>query len=150
MAYGYCPRLLIRLVSLLLFQSDAVVFRLILAVPMTVITIGLSWGLFQSPSWANECWDLGLGDLLESANTETVDGAIVLGQVPGRPYVVAVPGSDRATLAQIKVCIRDAFVTRSTAGEYIQAGAFNNRLEAESINHFLRSQGYDSRVIYLP
>lgn len=125
-------------------------FRVSLAVQVAVVAASLVWALPQPPIWANECLYLGLGNLLESPNTGTTDGALVIGRFSGRPYVTAVPGTDRTTLDQIKVCIQDAFVTRTALGEYIQAGAFDNRQDAETVAQFLRSRGHDARVLYLP
>jgi len=44
--------------------------------------------------------------------------------------------------------IPTAFVARSGRGNYIYAGGYPNRDAAESLKHFLRSQGLDARVLY--
>ena len=51
-------------------------------------------------------------------------------------------------LAQLKRLIPNAFVAKSYRGDYIYAGGYTNRDAAESLRHFLRSQGLDARVLY--
>ena len=63
-------------------------------------------------------------------------------------YVTAIPMRSLATLDQVRQFIPSAFVTKSGRGEYIYAGGYTNRDAAESLKHFLRSQGLDARVLY--
>ncbi|MEA5479709.1 hypothetical protein VB774_18965 [Pseudanabaena galeata UHCC 0370] len=63
-------------------------------------------------------------------------------------YVTAVPMRAMATLAQVRQFIPTAFVAKSVRGDYIYAGGYPNRDAAESLKHFLRSQGIDARVLY--
>ncbi|WP_286394009.1 hypothetical protein [Pseudanabaena mucicola] len=65
-------------------------------------------------------------------------------------YVTAVPISSGglSTLAQVQRLIPQAFVSKSVQGDYIYAGGYSNRDAAESLKHFLRSQGLDARVLY--
>ncbi len=63
-------------------------------------------------------------------------------------YVTAVPMRSVSTLAQVKSLIPNAFVSKSGRGDYIYAGGYTNRDAAESLKHFLRSQGIDARVLY--
>ncbi len=65
-------------------------------------------------------------------------------------YVTAVPMSagGLSALAQVQRLIPQAFVSKSFRGDYIYAGGYNNRDAAESLKHFLRSQGLDARVLY--
>ncbi|NMF56927.1 hypothetical protein [Pseudanabaena yagii] len=65
-------------------------------------------------------------------------------------YVTAVPMSSGglSALAQVQRLIPQAFVSKSVRGDYIYAGGYNNRDAAESLKHFLRSQGLDARVLY--
>lgn len=53
-----------------------------------------------------------------------------------------------ATLDQVRQFIPSAFVAKSGRGDYIYAGGYTNRDAAESLKHFLRSQGLDARVLY--
>ena len=65
-------------------------------------------------------------------------------------YVTAIPMSTggAGALAQLQRLIPNAFVTKSYRGDYIYAGGYTNRDAAESLRHFLRSQGLDARVLY--
>jgi hypothetical protein len=65
-------------------------------------------------------------------------------------YVTAIPMSagGAGALAQLKRLIPNAFVAKSYRGDYIYAGGYTNRDAAESLRHFLRSQGLDARVLY--
>ncbi|MBD2178180.1 hypothetical protein H6F42_14770 [Pseudanabaena sp. FACHB-1998] len=65
-------------------------------------------------------------------------------------YVTAVPMSagGLGALAQVKKLIPNAFISKSFRGDYIYAGGYTNRDAAESLKHFLRSQGLDARVLY--
>ncbi|GBO53910.1 hypothetical protein APA_1858 [Pseudanabaena sp. lw0831] len=63
-------------------------------------------------------------------------------------YVTAVPMRSMATLDQVRQFIPSAFVAKSGRGDYIYAGGYPNRDAAESLKHFLRSQGLDARVLY--
>ena len=63
-------------------------------------------------------------------------------------YVTAVPMRSMATLDQVRQFIPSAFVAKSGRGNYIYAGGYPNRDAAESLKHFLRSQGLDARVLY--
>ncbi len=63
-------------------------------------------------------------------------------------YVAAVPVRSVATLAQVRQLIPSVFVAKSSRGDYVYAGGYANRDAAESLKHFLRSQGLDARVLY--
>ena len=63
-------------------------------------------------------------------------------------YVTAVPVRSITTLDQVRQFIPSAFVSKSGRGNYIYAGGYLNREAAESLQHFLRSQGLDARVLY--
>jgi hypothetical protein len=52
------------------------------------------------------------------------------------------------SLARVRQFIPNAFISKSELGDYIYAGGYTNRDAAESLKHFLRSQGVDARVIY--
>ena len=75
--------------------------------------------------------------------------SIVIGRLPGRNYVVVIPGRRESRLTAVRRCVPDAFLAKSRLGFYIQAGAFSSRSAAESLVWFLRSQGFkDARVVY--
>ena len=65
-------------------------------------------------------------------------------------YVTAIPmnAGGMVALAQVQQLIPNAFVTKSFRGDYIYAGGYTNRDAAESLKHFLRSQGLAARVLY--
>ena len=65
-------------------------------------------------------------------------------------YVTAIPmnAGGMIALAQVQQLIPNAFVTKSFRGDYIYAGGYTNRDAAESLKHFLRSQGLAARVLY--
>ena len=65
-------------------------------------------------------------------------------------YVTAIPMSTggMGALAQVQRLIPNAFVAKSSRGNYIYAGGYPNRDAAESLKHFLRSQGLDARGLY--
>ncbi len=65
-------------------------------------------------------------------------------------YVTAIPISagGMSALLQVQRSIPNAFIAKSGRGDYIYAGGYANRDAAESLKHFLRSQGLDARVLY--
>jgi hypothetical protein len=65
-------------------------------------------------------------------------------------FVTAIPMSTGGVgaLIQVQRFIPNAFVAKSFRGDYIYAGGYPNRDAAESLKHFLRSQGLDARVLY--
>lgn len=65
-------------------------------------------------------------------------------------YITAIPARSggSSSLAQIRRFIPSAFLAKSGRGDYIYAGGYTNRDAAESLKHFLRSQGIDARVLY--
>jgi hypothetical protein len=63
-------------------------------------------------------------------------------------YVTAVPVRSITTLDQVRQLIPSAFISKSGSGNYVYAGGYPNRDAAESLKHFLRSQGLDARVLY--
>jgi peptidoglycan hydrolase-like protein with peptidoglycan-binding domain len=64
------------------------------------------------------------------------------------PYVVAVPGNDYALFTQVRRAAPDAYRDTDSRGNFINAGSFNRRSEADTLNRRLRNQGFDARVIY--
>jgi hypothetical protein len=65
-------------------------------------------------------------------------------------YVTAIPmtSGGMGILYQLQRLIPNAFIAKSFRGDYIYAGGYTNRDAAESLKHFLRSQGLDARVLY--
>lgn len=66
------------------------------------------------------------------------------------PYVVVVPIRDDNTIFEVRQFVSGAFATDSNRGDYVNAGAFTNRNDAESRSFYLRARGFDARVAYLP
>lgn len=64
------------------------------------------------------------------------------------PYVVAVPGADPATFAQVRRLAGTASVDRAREGTFVNAGSFQDYEGARSLSYLLRSSGLDARVIY--
>ncbi|NJL10540.1 MAG: peptidoglycan-binding protein [Calothrix sp. SM1_7_51] len=63
-------------------------------------------------------------------------------------YVVVVPISDRDTLNRVRQFVPTAFSAQSRLGDYVNAGQYRERTEAENLSRQLRSQGLDARVEY--
>lgn len=89
-------------------------------------------------------------------NTQVLEDVIVIGGNAGQPYRVVVPSDDPAMLTEIRACVLDAFVTRSSHGgalpsrfgPYIQVGRFSRRSDAEVVRRVLKRSGYSARVTY--
>lgn len=68
-------------------------------------------------------------------------------------YVTAIPLRSRGSgevgiLNQVRRSVPNAFVAKSSRGDYIYVGGYTNRDAAESLKHYLRSQGLEARVLY--
>ncbi|MFQ4146660.1 peptidoglycan-binding protein [Chlorogloeopsis sp. ULAP02] len=63
-------------------------------------------------------------------------------------YVVIVPIRRADTLPRVRHYIPKAFVAKSKLGNYVNAGTFRDRSEAEKHSQFLRELGFDARVEY--
>lgn len=68
--------------------------------------------------------------------------------VANNPYRVIVPISNNDTLSKVRQYIPDAATEKSNLGDYVNAGAFSDRAEAETLTKMLRSYGLDARVKY--
>ncbi|MBG1265450.1 peptidoglycan-binding domain-containing protein [Nostoc sp. WHI] len=68
--------------------------------------------------------------------------------VANNPYKVIVPISNNDTLSKVRQYIPDAATEKSNLGDYVNAGAFSDRAEAETLTKMLRSYGLDARVKY--
>ena len=75
-------------------------------------------------------------------------------QFPDRPatpnsrYLVVIPKQSGQTLWQVRQLIRNAQVYSSSKGDYIAAGSFLRRSDAEKRSQNLRAYGLDARVNY--
>ncbi len=119
--------------------------------PLSAIALGLAWptiSLAQPRS----------GPLLVCPqaqpqggyNTAQEGSVIVLGRPATHRYVVIVPAArqDAGTLAAVRLCVPDAFWTSAQMGVYVNAGAFERRIDAENLAELLRLRGLDARVAY--
>ena len=98
---------------------------------------------FQSPQPANTSPYVTLPSYLPSnSSTTSIENSAQY------RYVTAVPMRSITTLDQVRQFISSAFVAKSGRGNYVYAGGYTNRDAAESLKHFLRSQGLDARVLY--
>ncbi|MBD1807081.1 peptidoglycan-binding protein [Microcoleus sp. FACHB-SPT15] len=84
------------------------------------------------------------------AGRETLTALGIGSGSPGNSYVVVVPIRGEDTLSEVQRYIAGASRRDSKRGEYVDAGAFNNRNDAESLSYRLRSHGLDARVAYRP
>ncbi|BAY25775.1 peptidoglycan-binding domain 1 [Calothrix sp. NIES-2100] len=65
-----------------------------------------------------------------------------------KSYVVVVPLHNADTLNKVRQYIANPVVEKSGLGDYVNAGRFGNRAEAENLSKMLRSYGLDARVEY--
>jgi hypothetical protein len=89
----------------------------------------------------------GFNSLWRSTPTGNVQ---VIGRQGDQHYGVVIPSDPEQVLAQVQICVQDAFLVESRWGSYIQAGFFYRRVEAEALSKALESQRIDSRVVYYP
>jgi len=68
--------------------------------------------------------------------------------VANNPYRVIVPISNNDTLIKVQQYIPNAVTEQSHLGDYVNAGAFSDRAQAETVSKMLRSYGLDARVKY--
>jgi peptidoglycan hydrolase-like protein with peptidoglycan-binding domain len=67
----------------------------------------------------------------------------------GNPrYTVIVPIFSNDTLTKVQQYIPHAVAEQSNLGDYVNAGAYSDRAEAERVTKILRSYGLDARVKY--
>lgn len=67
---------------------------------------------------------------------------------PNRRYVVVIPKQNGETLGQVRQFVGSAQAYSSGKGEYIAAGTFARRSDAEKRSQNLRAYGLDARVDY--
>ncbi|MFN6483266.1 MULTISPECIES: peptidoglycan-binding protein [unclassified Nostoc] len=68
--------------------------------------------------------------------------------VANNPYRVIIPISNNDTLSKVQQYIPNAIAEQSNLGDYVNAGAFSDRAQAETLTKKLRSLGLDARVKY--
>ncbi|MEH2204470.1 MAG: peptidoglycan-binding protein [Nostoc sp.] len=68
--------------------------------------------------------------------------------VANNPYRVIIPISSNDTLSKVQQYIPSAVAEQSNLGDYVNAGAFSDRAQAETLTKKLRSLGLDARVKY--
>ncbi|MBN3924347.1 peptidoglycan-binding protein [Nostoc sp. NMS4] len=68
--------------------------------------------------------------------------------VANNPYRVIIPISSNDTLSKVQQYIPSAIAEQSNLGDYVNAGAFSDRAQAETLTKKLRSLGLDARVKY--
>ena len=75
-------------------------------------------------------------------------------KLPSRPatpnsrYLVVIPKQNSETLGQVRQLIANAQTYSSSKGDYIAAGSFMRRSDAEKRSQNLRAYGLDARVDY--
>jgi peptidoglycan hydrolase-like protein with peptidoglycan-binding domain len=63
-------------------------------------------------------------------------------------YIVVVPVSANDTLNRVRQLLPQAFSASSRRGDYVNAGAFVERSDAQRLSDQLRDRGFDARVEY--
>ncbi|MBW4670918.1 MAG: peptidoglycan-binding protein [Cyanomargarita calcarea GSE-NOS-MK-12-04C] len=61
-------------------------------------------------------------------------------------YIVVVPIQNDDTLLNVRQFVPEAVAAQSRRGDYVNAGAFRDRLDAEKLTKILRDRGLDARV----
>lgn len=77
-----------------------------------------------------------------------LNGSPVANRPSNNRYVVVVPIYNNDTLKIVRQYVPNAFPAESRLGNYVNAGAFSDRNEAEQRSRELRSRGLDARVDY--
>ena len=113
---------------------------------MTLESLGLRPGSVAQVPLAPVPWNNG--------GFTTTDSRTNVQSLPPRPaspnfrYVVVVPKQNEKTLSQVRRIIGGAQSFSSGKGDYIAAGTYTNRTNAEKRSNYLRSAGFDARVDY--
>lgn len=77
-----------------------------------------------------------------------INSTPVSNQVDNNRYVVVVPMNNNDTLYQVRQYVPNAYPAESRLGNYVNAGTFSDRAQAERVSQMLRSNGLDARVQY--
>lgn len=113
---------------------------------MTLNSLGLRPGTVAQLPQAPQPWNNGG---FTTANSRTN-----VQSLPPRPaspnfrYVVVIPKQSEQTLYSVRRVIGGAQSFSSGKGDYIAAGTYTNRTNAEKRSNYLRSAGFDARVDY--
>ena len=113
---------------------------------MTLDSLGLRPGTVAQVPRAPQPWNNG--------GFTTADSRTNVQSLPPRPaspnfrYVVVVPKQSEQTLHNVRRVISGAQSFSSGKGDYIAAGTYSNRTNAEKRSNYLRSAGFDARVDY--
>ncbi|MEH2192422.1 MAG: peptidoglycan-binding protein [Nostoc sp.] len=86
--------------------------------------------------------------VLPPANAYALPGTNGNTLVASNPYRVIIPISSNDTLSKVQQYIPNAITEQSHLGDYVNAGAFSDRTQAETLTKKLRSLGLDARVKY--
>ncbi|MCW5317483.1 peptidoglycan-binding protein [Nostoc sp. KVJ3] len=86
--------------------------------------------------------------VLPPANGYAVPGTNGNTLVASNPYRVIIPISSNDTLSKVQQYIPNAVAEKSNLGDFVNAGAFSDRTQAENLTKKLRSYGLDARVKY--
>ena len=86
--------------------------------------------------------------VLPPANGYALPGTNGNTLVASNPYRVIIPISNNDTLSKVQQYIPNAVTEQSHLGDYVNAGAFSDRAQAETLTKKLRSLGLDARVKY--
>ncbi|BAZ04241.1 peptidoglycan-binding protein [Calothrix sp. NIES-3974] len=78
-----------------------------------------------------------------------LDNSNPIGNVPKNNYVVAIPIRANDTLERVRQFVPQAQLDKSRRGDFVNAGAFSNRSDAERLTRQLRDRGFDARVEYI-
>ncbi|MEA5601749.1 peptidoglycan-binding protein [Nostoc sp. UHCC 0252] len=84
--------------------------------------------------------------VLPPANGYAVPGTNGNTLAASNPYRVIIPISSNDTLSKVQQHIPNAVTEQSHLGDYVSAGAFSDRAQAETLSKKLRSLGLDARV----
>jgi peptidoglycan hydrolase-like protein with peptidoglycan-binding domain len=77
-----------------------------------------------------------------------LNGSPVANRPNNNRYVVVVPIYNNDTLNRVRQYVPNAFPAESRLGNYVNAGSFSDRTQAEQRSSELRSRGLDARVDY--
>jgi len=105
---------------------------------------GLEWAELSGGGWVSTEYLVSSGS---GGGTGIITAIPVGNQITG-PYVVSVPGDSANRLALIRQVAPSARIDRSNQGNFIHAGGFGSRSDAEVLATVLRNSGLNARVTY--